>query len=142
MRRYYEFALVIIIVGTLAIVLLQSLQRVKGNLEEAGVQADATAIRAQLIEVLAHREAFGGSLPKSDNPLDWVSNRPSRYLGVRASRPDETAVWYFDPTAGELIYLFQDGHAARFRLSRSAGNTESRGVLAGVGLLRLPDKTN
>lgn len=142
MRRYYEFALVITIISILAIVLLQSLQRVKGNMEEANVQSEAAAIRAQLIEVLAHREVFGGSLPKSDNPLDWVSNRPASYLGVRDVTPKETAVWYFDANAGELIYLFQDGHAARFRLSRAAGSTESRGVLAGVGLLRLPDKTN
>jgi len=39
-----------------------------------------------------------------------------------------------------LIYRFQDGHAARFKLSREAGRTEIRGVLAGVGLLRLSDK--
>jgi hypothetical protein len=54
--------------------------------------------------------------------------------------PEEKRIWYFDTGLGELVYRFQNGHSARFRLSREAGRTESRGVLAGVGLLRLSDK--
>lgn len=104
------------------------------------VQAEAAAIRAQLLEVLAHREGFGGTLPSSDNPLDWVATVPRNYRGALDRAPAEEGVWYFDTGAGELIYRFQDGHAARFKLSREAGRTEIRGVLAGVGLLRLSDK--
>lgn len=140
MRRYYEFALLIVIIGILATLLLWALYDVQGNMEEAGVQAEVAGIRTQLIETVAHREAFGGQLPNSDNPLDWVSNPPANYVGPLGRMPSETGVWYFDTQAKELVYRFRDGHVACFRLSRAAGKESGRGVLAGVGLLRLSKK--
>lgn len=140
MRRYYEFALAVMLIGLLSLVLMQALQWTRRPLEEAGVQAEAAAIRAELLERLAHRETFGGALPGSDNPLDWTAARPANYLGVRDSVPQQTGVWFFDTRTGELCYRFYDGHRARFRLSRQAGTSDAPGVLAGVGLLRLPDQ--
>lgn len=140
MRRYYEFAVVVVVISVLALVLMKALGRAQGDMEEAMVQAEAAAIRAQLLEVLAHREGFGGTLPKSDNPLDWVATVPPNYRGALDRSPAEKGIWYFDTGSGALVYRFQDGRAARFRLSREAGRTDSRGVLAGVGLLRLSDK--
>jgi type II secretory pathway pseudopilin PulG len=140
MRRYYEFAVVVVVISVLALVLMKALGRAQADMEEAMVQAEAAAIRAQLLEVLVHREGFGGSLPKSGNPPDWVSTVPPNYRGALDRAPAEKGIWYFDTAAGELVYRFQDGHSARFRLSREAGRTESRGVLAGVGLLRISDK--
>lgn len=139
MRRYFEFAVVVILVSLLALFLLQSLGRAKSDMEEAGVKAVAAAIRTELLEVLAHREAFGGSLPDSDNPVDWVPTRPRDYLGAVDEVPMAKSVWYFERRTGELVYCFADGHRARFRLSREAGASNARGVLAGVGLLRLDD---
>lgn len=140
MRRYYEFAVVIILLSILAVFLMQALGRARSDMEEAGMQAEVAAIRTELLEVLVHREIFGGALPKTDNPIDWVSSRPRNYLGVLDKTPDTKAVWYFNRQANELIYRFEDGHQARFRLTREAGATTARGVLAGVGLLRLDDK--
>jgi hypothetical protein len=140
MRRYYEFAGVVILVSILALVLMQALGRARSDMEEAGVQVEAAVIRTELLEVLAHRETFGGDLPKSDNPVEWVASKPRNYRGALDKAPDEKAVWYFDQQAGELIYRFEDGHRARFRLSREAGPTNARGVIAGVGLLRLDDR--
>lgn len=140
MRRYYEFAVVVIIISVLALMLINALGRAQADMEEAMVQAEAAAIRAQLLEVLAHREGFGGNLPKSDNPLDWVATVPPNYRGALDRASAEKGIWYFDTRSGELAYRFHDGRSARFRLSREAGRTESRGVLAGVGLLRLSDK--
>jgi type II secretory pathway pseudopilin PulG len=140
MRRYYEFAVVVVVISVLALVLMNALGRAQADMEEAMVQAEAAAIRSQLLEVLAHREGFGGTLPKSDNPLDWVATVPPNYRGALDGVPEEKRIWYFDTGLGELVYRFQNGHSARFRLSREAGRTESRGVLAGVGLLRLSDK--
>lgn len=139
MRRYFEFAVVVMFISLLALLLLQAIGRTRGDLEEAGMQAEAAAIRSELLEVLVHRETFGGSLPASNNPLDWVPSRPRNYLGVRDVVPAASSVWYYDRTANELIYRFADGHRARFRLSREAGGSNARGVLAGVGLLRLDD---
>lgn len=140
MRRYYEFAVVVLLIGILALVLLKALGRTSNEMEEASVQSEVSAIRIGLMEVVAHRETFGGSLPKSDNPLDWVATRPASYVGEVDGVPDSKAVWYFDRRAKELVYRFRDGHRARFRLSRD-GNVESpRAVVAGVGLLRLEDQ--
>lgn len=141
MRRYFEFAIVVIVVSVLALVLMRALGEAKRNMEEAGVQAEAAAIRAQLLEAVAHREAFGGRLPATDNPLDWVGNRPPNYVGEHAARPAERGIWYFDKNDKSLVYVYQDGDTARFRLSRNAGVTGSRGVVAGIGLLRLDEKS-
>lgn len=140
MRRYYEFAIVVVLIGVLALVLLQALGRTGGTLEEAGVQSEVSAIRIGLMEVVAHRETFGGSLPQSDNPIDWLGNRPGNYLGELDSEPDKKSVWYFDRRARELVYRFRDGHRARFKLSRDSRIDSQRAVIAGVGLLRLDDQ--
>ncbi len=140
MRRYYEFSIVIVLLGILAVVLMQALGKVRGEMEEAGVQVEAAAIRSELIEVVVHRETFGGVLPKSDNPVEWVATTPRNYRGAVDQAPEEDAVWYFDRSTKELVYRFRDGHRARFRLSRDAGRSGSRGVVAGVGLLRLDDQ--
>lgn len=140
MRRYLEFAVVALVLSVLAIILTRSLGKVQREMEEAGLQAEVAALRTQLIERIAHHETFGGKLPASNNPLDWVANRPVNYLGERDRVPSETVVWYYDKKAGELVYRFRDGHLARFQLSRSAGRRDGRGVIAGVGLLRLNDQ--
>ena len=140
MRRNFEFALVVIIVSILVVVVMQALERARVSTEEATMQMEVTAIRAQLMEVAVHREAFGGKLPDSTNPMDWISNLPANYRGASDAPPDERGGWYFDSRAGELNYLFHDGRSARFRLSREPGRTDGRGMPAGVGLLRLDDK--
>lgn len=141
MRRYLEFAVVAIVLSVLGLVLTRSLGKVQRDMEEAGLQAEVAALRTQLIERVAHRETFGGQLPASDNPLDWVAARPANYLGEREGVPAETVVWYYDKKLGELVYRFRDGHLARFQLSRSAGRQAGRGVIAGIGLLRLNDQS-
>ncbi|PKO41506.1 MAG: hypothetical protein CVU31_15535 [Betaproteobacteria bacterium HGW-Betaproteobacteria-4] len=140
MRRYYEFALAVVLISVLALVLLKALGRTSNEMEEAGLQSEVSAIRIGLMEVVAHRETFGGSLPKSDNPLDWVASRPANYLGEVDGVPDSEVVWYFDRRAKELVYRFRDGHRARFRLSRDSNIESQRAVVAGVGLLRLEDQ--
>jgi hypothetical protein len=89
---------------------------------------------------VAHRETFGGSLPKSENPVGWIATRPANYVGELDGVPDGKSVWYFDRQARELVYRFRDGHRARFRLSRDANVDSPRAVVAGVGLLRLEDQ--
>lgn len=140
MRRYYEFAVVVVLISILALVLLHALGRAQDAMEEARMQTEASAIRIGLMEVVAHRETFGGELPKSANPVDWVSAKPAGYAGELDSLPASKSVWYFDRQAKELVYLFGDGHRARFRLSRDASVDSARAVVAGVGLLRLEDQ--
>jgi hypothetical protein len=139
MRRYYEFAIVILLISILSLILWKAIGQASVDMEEAGVQADVAAIRIGLMEVVAHNETFGGGLSKSDNPLDWVAARPARYLGEADGVPDSHSVWYFDRKSNELVYRFRDGHRARFRLSRDRNIESQRAVVAGVGLLRLED---
>lgn len=141
MRRYFEFALVVLLVAVLAVIVMRALGRAQRDMEEAGVQAEVASIRTQLLETVAHRETFGGRLPISDNPLDWVGSKPLNYVGESSEVPPQKGVWYFDKNNKMLVYLFRDGHAACFRLSRNASNSGNRGVVAGVGLLRLDNKT-
>lgn len=140
MRRYYEFAVAVILIGVLALFLLRSLADTRLAMEEATVQSVAAAMRIELVEVVAHREMVGGVLPSSRNPVDWVTVKPVNYLGQRDTLPDETSVWYFDTQAGELVYRFRDQHRARFRLTREGGVGQGRAVIAGVGLIRLDDR--
>ena len=136
-RRKYEFAVLVLIVGALALFLLRALDDAQQAVEEANVQAEAAALRVELLDALAHREAFGGALPASDNPLRWVDRQPAAYLGELDAAPVARGVWYFDRPRGELVYRFKSGREARFRLVRGAAAAGVAGALAGVGLLRV-----
>ena len=141
MRRYFEFSLVVVLIGLLAMQLTRMLDDMGDTSEEAAVQMEVASMRAQLLEKVAHREAFGGNLPQSDNPVAWLDSPPARgYLGEFDQPPSTRSAWYFDRGEHLLVYRFRDGHVARFRLSRQAGRTDSPGVLAGVGLQRLNDE--
>lgn len=139
MRRYFEFSLVVLIISILAIILWQAIGRASVELEEAKMQADVAALKIGLMEVVTQRQINGGSLPVSDNPINWVSTPPGGYLGEVDGVPDGKSVWYFERRAKELVYRFRDGHRASFRLSRNAGVESDRAVVSGVGLLRLED---
>ena len=140
MRRYYEFAIVVILVSALALLLLQSLETAHLEVEEAKMQADVASLRIALVEAVVHRETFGGTLPTSRNPFDWVAVRPGNYLGVLDGVPDQCSVCYFERPAEGLVYRFCDGRQARFRFSRGGGREMERGNVAGVGLSRLADR--
>ena len=136
-RRKYEFAVLVVVVALLASLLLNALDRAREDVEEATVQSEAAALRVELLDAQAHRAAFGGALPASDNPLRWVSRQPAAYLGELDAAPAAHGVWYFDRARGELVYLFRSAREARFRLVRGAAASGVAGTLGGVGLLRV-----
>jgi hypothetical protein len=137
MRRYLEFALIIVVLGIVSLVMLHFLESARDDMEEASVQTMVQSIRTQMLESVAHRETAGGSLPSSDNPFDWVRTKPVNYLGVLEHEPEESSVWYYHAASRELIYRFRDGRTARFQLSRAARSSGLRGVMSGIGLVRL-----
>lgn len=138
MRRYYEFAIAIILIGGMSLFLLASLDSVRSDMEEALVQSEAASMRLELAEAVVHRVASSGGLPQSDNPVDWVASKPASYRGAFDTTPDERSIWYFDRQAGELVYRFHDGSLARFRLGRGGG--DGRLVISGVSLRRLDQR--
>ena len=140
MRRYYEFSLVFIVLGLISLFLLQRLNAVRDDMEGATVQLDVVSMQMHLLETIAHRETFGGTLPASENPVDWLPSPPRSYLGGLDQAPAEVSVWYFDRRQKTLVYRFRDGHSAVFRLNRNARQGENKGVLAGVSLQRQEDR--
>ena len=142
-RRRYEFAVAVLVVALVAWSLLQALDRAQQALDEANMQAEVAALRVELLDVLAHREAYGGELPQSANPLRWVARAPAGYLGEFDSAdraPQTRGVWFFDRSRGELVYRLRSGRDARLRLQRGAQAAAAPGVLAGVGLARVDDE--
>jgi hypothetical protein len=135
-RRILEMSLLAAIIGSLVLFLLAALERARVGIEEAAVQTEAAAIRVELLDRLTHRESVGGPLPQSANPLHWIKREPAHYLGELDAAPEAVGVWYFDGKAGALIYRFQKGGEARFRLTRGAQGANVSAVLGGVGLIR------
>ncbi|MFZ4536061.1 type II secretion system protein [Propionivibrio sp.] len=135
-RRKVELAIVVVIIAALASFLLPALERSRMQIEEAMVQTEAAAIRVELLDRLAHREAFGGDLPQSANPLRWIGRVPEAYLGELDAAPAARNVWYFDTRTEVLVYRFRSSGEARFRLTRGITGANTAGVLAGVGLIR------
>jgi hypothetical protein len=140
--RKYEFSVLVAIIGILALLLFGALDRIRNEFEEAAMLSEAAAIRVELLDRLAHREAVGGKLPESDNPLRWIARQPVGYIGELDAPPSEGGVWYFDRRHDELAYRFRSGREARFRLVRGRGAADVLGGLAGVGLQRVNSGEN
>lgn len=140
MRRYYEFALALIIVAVIFLFLLERLNRVRDDMEAAAVQAEFASMQMQLLERITHREVFGGALPSSENPVDWLAGAPKEYRGVLDSAPQDVSVWYFDSRKKMLVYRFRDGHSATFLLNRHSRQGENKGVFGGISLQRIEQK--
>ena len=135
--RKFEFAVLVAIIGILAVVLMSALDRVRESFEEAAVQSEAAAIRVELLDWLAHREIIGGKLPESRNPIRWIAQQPENYLGELDGAPKERGVWYFDSRRQELVYRFRFDREARFRLVRGVEAAGAPGSFVGVGLRRV-----
>jgi len=135
--RKFEFAVLVVIIGILAVVVMNALEKVREDFEEAAVQSEAAAIRVELLDWLAHREAVGGTLPESRNPIRWIARLPQGYLGELETAPKERGVWYFDTRRQELVYRFRFDREARFRLVRGREAVSAAGSFAGVGLNRV-----
>ncbi|MBS1190739.1 MAG: hypothetical protein H6R10_2531 [Rhodocyclaceae bacterium] len=136
-EKKIELAVAAIILALLSILLLGALERAQRSMEEAMVQAEAGALRVELLDRLSHREAFGGKLPEGRNPVVWAGRAPSGYVGEVDAPPAERGIWYFERRSGVLAYRFRHGGEARFRLAFMSASRDVPAVLAGVGLVRL-----
>lgn len=140
--RKLEFFVVVVIFGVLLLVLLNALERVQREVEEATVQSEVSALRVELLDRLAHRETFGGQLPQGENPVVWAGRQPAGYVGELNRSPVEQGVWYYHTAEKTLVYRSRHAGDLKFRLAREGGRQGAPAVLAGVGLIRLEDKQN
>lgn len=136
--RRLEFAVVAIVIGILAHFLLGALDDTRREIEEAAVQSEVAALRIELLDRLAHREGFGGSLPAGDNPVVWTGRAPAGYIGEveAAAAATGRGVWFYARNDRTLVYRFRAGDEWRFRLTRPA-HGEGVVVLGGIGLARV-----
>lgn len=140
--RKFEFFVVVVILGVLLAFLLNSLERVQREMEEASVQSEVSALRVELLDRLAHHETFGGPLPQGENPVIWTGRQPAGYVGELDKPPVGQGVWYYNTAEKALIYRSRYAGDLKFRLTREGGRQGAPAVLAGVGLMRLEKQQN
>lgn len=135
--RKYEFPILVAIISVLAALLLNVLDGMRAEFEEAAMQSEAAALRVELMDRLAHHQSVGGKLPESRNPVVWAGRTPGNYVGELDAAPEAGGVWYFDRKREELVYRYRSRHEARFRLVRGSEAVGVKGSLGGVGLMRV-----
>ena len=107
----FELVLVVCLVGIFASVGLERMLRYQELAEKTAMERTINILRSALAMQLAARISSGGIAQTAglaqENPMDWLAERPSNYLGaLHATTDAETArgSWYFDPNSGELVY--------------------------------------
>jgi hypothetical protein len=137
----FDFAVSICMIAMLAAMLLVGLNRAQSQAEAVTMEIDVANMRWGLRELWAHRNATGQSLDVSEidnaNPLQLLNDRPKNYSGEYAQTPaGAQSVWYFDSQARRLVYVFNDGRQARYRLTGTAKlNRASLGAVGGIDLV-------
>ena len=137
----FNFAISNGIIAILVFTVLSNINHAQDQVEVSMMETDVANIRWELRELWAHRNATGQSIAGSEiddaNPLRLVNERPKNYSGEYAEAPPEAeSVWYFDTKARRLVYVFSDGHQARYRLTGTAKlNRASLGAMGGIDLV-------
>lgn len=107
----FELLVVILIIGTLMAVLSDRLLFYQEAAEKAAMEQTVGNLRSALHLQIADRLLKGNTNDlralASDNPMDWLAERPANYLGERfAPKEDEVSAgsWYFDLSDRQLVY--------------------------------------
>ena len=141
----FDFAVTLTVIAILATLLLGYLNKAQNDIEKVILETELNSLRLSLAEhwvdkSLKNQSIDSGSL-KNSNPMLLIAERPENYIGEFSKAPsDRKEVWYFDTTKKQLIYVFNDGHQARYRLSSSAGQA-SASLLTISGLDLVKDVT-
>ncbi len=137
----FNFSISSGIIAILVFTVLSNIDHAQSQVEVSMMETDVANIRWELRELWAHRNATGQSITGSEideaNPLRLVNERPKNYSGEYAETPPGAeSVWYFDTKARCLVYVFSDGHQARYRLTGTAKlNRASLGAMGGIDLV-------
>ena len=103
--------MVVCLVATFGAVLLDRVLRYQELAEKVAMEATLGSLRSALTlqasaRILRGRMEAVAELA-DENPMDWLADRPSGYVGVRRpgfGSPVTGGSWYFDPGAKELAY--------------------------------------
>lgn len=134
-----EFAVVAIVVGILAALLLQRLWYYQGEAEQVAVKMMVANIRSALEIKVAQAKLPGSSLDLTflteENPLNLLKVKPANYAGELYSPSKEdigAGNWCFDRGDKSLIYLLNYG--------KSFEDSQSKLLKFKVKLIRLPQR--
>lgn len=139
----FDFAVTVIIISILAVMVLKSLDKLEHHIEEVIQETVLNHIRLGLTEYWLHQNVTHQTIDMktllNSNPMHYVAEKPENYVGEMPSRPGNSKeIWYFDTGKKELIYVYNDGRQAHYRLeSLQAGGTSallSAGSLAIVAV--------
>ncbi|MFZ5531373.1 MAG: type II secretion system protein [Pseudomonadota bacterium] len=110
----FELLLVIAIVGILAAVFLNRVLWYQERAEKAAMEQVAavvqSALNLQVAKLAVEGRLAEAGLLTSENPMNWLAQRPSNYRGEFFD-PDDGKVaaggWYYDLKSHELVYLVE-----------------------------------
>lgn len=139
----YDFAVTLTVIGILATLLLSSLNKAQNEIEKLVVATELKSMRLSLAEAWIDKnvrnQPINGALLQDSNPMLLMNEKPKNYLGEFAEKPiDRIEVWYFDTTKKRLIYVFNDGEHATYRLSH--GNELIKSSPLAIGGLDLVEE--
>jgi hypothetical protein len=132
----FDFAVTLCIIGILATWLLHYLNQAQAEVEKVILNTELNNLRLGMAETWIHKsvtnqpvniEAFKGS-----NPMRLIAEWPSNYMGEFAQAPKASkAIWYFDTQKKQLIYVFNDGRQAAYKLVGTVGLTRPSALSIG-----------
>jgi hypothetical protein len=136
----FDFAVTLTVIGILASLLLSYLNKAQNDIEKVIIDTELNSLRLSLAEYWVDKslkyQSIDSKALKDSNPMLLIAERPENYIGEFTEVPsNKKAVWYFDTAKKQLIYIFNDGQQARYRLSSTAG--QAKASLLTVGGLDL-----
>jgi prepilin-type N-terminal cleavage/methylation domain-containing protein len=122
-----ELIVVISIIGILGVVVIERLQRYAEFAEKTSMEYTANIVNSGLLFEFARRLTHGerGGIPAlvGVNPVQWLAQKPTNYLGEFRDPPvgDEfPGNWYYDTGTRELVYLIK--RSSNFQTGASGKN--------------------
>ncbi|MDI1299652.1 hypothetical protein [Methylotenera sp.] len=128
--RRFDFAVTLIVIGILATLLLGYLNKAQQDIERLIVETELNSLRLSLAENWVDKSVSNQSIDsvalQNSNPMLLIADNPENYIGELSEAPsNKIEIWYFDTTRKQLIYVFNDGSQARYRFSKTAGQTKA-----------------
>ena len=108
----FELIVVICVVATLLAVAFNRFVQYQEDAERAAMRTTLasfkTALQLQVAELLIARQADQIEKLQGENPVLWLAEPPSNYLGAfpaGEAREKPPGNWYFDTRARQLVFL-------------------------------------
>ncbi len=138
----FNFAITLCVIAILATLLLYYLNKAQNDIENVILETEVNNLRLGLAEAWVHKSVTNQPISidalENSNPMLLIAEKPENYIGERLDAPKtDKAVWYFDTRKKQLVYVFNDGHQARYRLVSTSGQANaSLLAIGGLGLVK------